>query len=326
MPRPIDHTPTLVGLFLFVGLAILGFLVLQYGKLHRGKIPTYSIAAKFSDATGIIEGSDVRLGGAKVGQVVALPQLNKTFDSVVVLMDVYQGINVPLNAEVTVAGAGLLGDKYVSIQVPPGTDPAKVGFYKPDDVIEGISAGSLTSLQVKVENLSSKVADALTDVQAGLTKINATVDKLNNGVLSDENIADLRASMQSFRKTSDNLADSSGKIGPVSEKTSKTIDHLDATIADVRGFTAELKPISEKIKISVDDIGKAARGFDKGVERLTTTGDGLLPALISDSNLRDQFDAFVGNAKRKGLLFYKDETAVKPTAPKRTQPTPLFKR
>ena len=318
MPRSNDHTPTLVGLFLFVGLAILGLLVLQYGKLQRGKIPTYTLAARFSDATGIIKGSDVRLGGAKVGQVAALPQLNETFDRVLVQMDVYKGIDLPRNAEVTVAGAGLLGDKYVSIQVPAGTNPAKVGYYEEGETIEGLSAGSLTSLQVKVENLSDKVALALTDVQAGVAKISTTFDKFNTGVLSDQNLADFQVTVRNLRKTSENLADASAKIGPFLEKGEKTLDKggktfddIDAAIADVRTFTKELKPIGEKIKKSVDDIGSAAQSFEDGVHRLTTTGDGLLPGLISDRSLRDEFSAFINNSRRNGLLFYKDEAEKK---------------
>ena len=228
MPKPKDNTPVLVGLFLFVGLVILGLLILQFGKIPKGKVPRYTMYARFSDATGILAGSDVRLGGAKVGQVAGLPELNETFDRVVVTLEINEGIGLPRNAEITVAGAGLLGDKYISVQVPEGTDPAKVGYYKAEETVEGISAGSLTSLQVKVENLSEKAANALTDVQAGVGRItvavdefekmarniNVAVDKFNQGVLSEANVADLRTTMEKLRKTSENLASASEKLGP----------------------------------------------------------------------------------------------------------------
>ncbi len=344
MARSKDNTPVLVGLFLFVGLVILGILILSYGKFSRGKVAAYTIYARFSDATGILPGSDVRLGGAKVGRVVSLPVLNDTFDQVIVTLEVNEGVGIPRNAEVTIAGAGLLGDKLVSVQVPPGTDRSKVDFYKAGDTIEGISSGSLTSLQNKVEVLLEKATNSLADVQGGIARIttavdeyekvarniNITVDKFNTGILSDDNVGDFRQSLAKLRQTSENLAEASGKIGPVIEKGGKTFDNLDATLTDIRGIFTDLKPITEKVKSSVDRIGDAAISLDKGVKRLTE-GDGLLPALVNDASLRDEFDRLVRNTRKHGLIFYKDDSdkkAKEKEKPKRPAlaPSPLFKR
>lgn len=334
MAKPKQHTPILVGLFLFVGLSILGILILQYGKFPKGEVPTYTLYAQFSDATGILAGSDVRLGGAKIGRVIALPELNETFDRVVVTLDVYEGIGIPRNAEVTVASAGLLGDKYVSVQVPEGTDRAKVDFYKTGDTIEGISAGSLTSLQMKVEALSERATSAIADVQGAVTRITTAVDEfekvarnINTGVLADENIKDLRASMEKFRKTSENLATASEKFGPMIDKGAKTFDNLDGAVTEVRTVIRDLKPVTEKIKVSVDRIGDAATSLDKGVKRISD-GPGLLPALINDSSLKDEFTRLIGNSRRHGLLFYRDDSAkqeAKPAPPRKT-PAGMFHR
>lgn len=342
MARSKDNTPVLVGLFLFVGLVILGILILSYGKFSKGKVPSYTLYARFSDATGILPGSDVRLGGAKVGRVVSLPVLNDTFDQVIVTLEVNEGVGIPRNAEVTIAGAGLLGDKLVSVQVPAGTDRSKVDFYKAGDTIEGISAGSLTSLQNKVEALSEKATNALADVQGGVARIttavdefekvargvNVAVDKFNTGILSDENLGDFRQSMAKLRQTSENLADASSKLGPVLEKGGKTFDNLDATLADIRGIFTDLKPVTEKVKASVDRIGDAAISLDKGVKRLTE-GDGLLPALVNDSSLREEFDRLVRNTRQHGLIFYRDDSDKEVSEKEKTKrppPSPLFKR
>lgn len=341
MARSKDTTPTLVGLFLFVGLVILGLLILQYGKIPKGEIEQYTLYARFSDATGILEGSDVRLGGAKIGQVAALPVLNETFDQVLVTLSINEGINLPRNAEITISGAGLLGDKYVSIQVPAGTKPDQVGYFKAEETVDGISASSLTTLQVKVENLSEKAGNALADVQTGVVRItaavdefekmarniNIAVDKFNNGVMSDANVSDLRSTMEKLRKTSENLATASAKLDPVLDKGGKTFDNIDSTLAEIRGIFQDLKPVTEKVKTSVDRIGTAADSLNLGVQKLTT-GDGLLPALVNDQNLRDQFTALIRNTKQHGILFYKDEDAQsKSSKEQRKAPsTPLFRR
>lgn len=348
MARPKDNTATLVGLFLFVGLAILGVLILQFGKFQRRDVESYTLYARFSDATGVLPGSDVRLGGARIGRVASLPVLNETFDRVVVTLEINEGIGIPRNAEVTVSGAGLLGDKFISVQVPEGTDRSKVDYYKEEETIEGISAGSLTSLQNKVEALSEKATYALADVQGAVARIttavdefekmgrnvNVAIDKFNTGVLSDANIADVRESLAKLRATSTNLATASEKLGPVLDKGGKTFENLDATLAEIRGIFGELKPITEKVKTSVDRIGDAAISLDKGVKRLTE-GEGLLPALVNDASLAEDFNQLIRNTRRHGLLFYRDdspaekEKAEEPAAPRARKGVPMppfFKR
>lgn len=341
MARPKDNTATLVGLFLFVGLVILGVLILQYGKFQRRDVESYTLYARFSDATGVLPGSDVRLGGARVGRVTSLPVLNETFDSVVVTLEINEGIGIPRNSEVTVAGAGLLGDKFISVQVPEGTDRKKVDFYKDGETVEGISAGSLTSLQNKVEALSEKATYALADVQGAVARIttavdefekvgrnvNVTIDKFNGGVLSDANVADVRESLAKFRETSTNLATASEKLGPVLDKGGKTFDNLDATLAELRSTFGELKPITEKVKTSVDKIGDAAVSLNQGVKRITE-GEGLLPTLVNDSGLNIDFTQLIRNTRRHGLLFYRDDSPSEkkkgenPTATEGRKPIP----
>ncbi len=73
------RTEILVGLFLFIGLLICGILIVQFGRFQDRFQNKYEITLNFPDATGIQKGSDVKLGGAKVGVVSEKPVLNKTF-------------------------------------------------------------------------------------------------------------------------------------------------------------------------------------------------------------------------------------------------------
>ena len=46
---------TLVGFFLFVGLALLGVLIMQFGRFADRFRGVYTITATFSDASGLIK-------------------------------------------------------------------------------------------------------------------------------------------------------------------------------------------------------------------------------------------------------------------------------
>ena len=64
-----------VGAFVFVGLAMLGALVVQFGRLGEGFKTYYALTVRFSDASGLLKGSDVLLAGAKIGKVSGGPRM-----------------------------------------------------------------------------------------------------------------------------------------------------------------------------------------------------------------------------------------------------------
>lgn len=81
----------------------------------------YTISAKFTNATGISLGSDVRIGGIKVGVVSSLSLDPKTYDAIVA-MQVSNNTRLPRDSSASIVSSGLLGDKY--IQLSPGGDEA----------------------------------------------------------------------------------------------------------------------------------------------------------------------------------------------------------
>ena len=73
-----------VGAFVFVGLAALGALVVQFGRLGEGFKHYYPLTLRFNDASGLLKGSDVFLGGARIGKVADGPRLVREGNGVLV--------------------------------------------------------------------------------------------------------------------------------------------------------------------------------------------------------------------------------------------------
>ena len=71
-----------VGIFVFVGLAMLAALVVQFGRLGEGFKTYYTITVRFSDAGGLLKGTDVLLAGARIGKVAGGPKLVREGDGV----------------------------------------------------------------------------------------------------------------------------------------------------------------------------------------------------------------------------------------------------
>src|SRR5437899_7732668 len=123
-----------VGAFVFVGLAMLGALVVQFGRLGEGLRTYYPLTVRFNDASGLLKGSDVLLAGAKIGKVSGGPRMVREGQGVDVPLTIYDYIKVPEGSKFTVGSSGLLGDRFVNVEMPPGQPKA---FLAPNTHIHG---------------------------------------------------------------------------------------------------------------------------------------------------------------------------------------------
>lgn len=105
---------------------VLGALVLVVAGLfvatayQKGEVKVedgYTVQAKFDNITGISVGSDVRIGGIKVGVVTGLDLNEETYQAVA-KMSVRYSTKLPEDSTAAVMSSGLLGDKFV--QLTPG--------------------------------------------------------------------------------------------------------------------------------------------------------------------------------------------------------------
>lgn len=101
-----------------------GFLYFAYSNSNVKPIDGYAVNAAFSNISGISAGSDVRVGGIKIGVVESAMLDPKTFQAVTTLRigDQYK---LPKDSSAAIHSPGLLGDKFVDIQ--PGGDEQNLG-------------------------------------------------------------------------------------------------------------------------------------------------------------------------------------------------------
>ena len=72
--------------------------------------------AEFSSSDGIMIGSDVRLAGVKVGSVTDLSLNYQTYMAIVEI-SINEEIEIPEDTEANISSNGLLGEKYVALNV-----------------------------------------------------------------------------------------------------------------------------------------------------------------------------------------------------------------
>ena len=101
-----------------LALAI-GFCIYAYIAGGQRTPEGYRLIAKFDRVDGLKRGSEVRIGGVKVGAVTDQALDPQTFLAVVTF-HIAGEVKLPKDSSAQITASGLLGDMYLSIQ--PGAD------------------------------------------------------------------------------------------------------------------------------------------------------------------------------------------------------------
>jgi phospholipid/cholesterol/gamma-HCH transport system substrate-binding protein len=109
---------TVMGAVVLVVAAL--FLFFAYSTSQVRSVSGYPVTAQFQSIDGVRDGTDVRIGGVKVGSVVAEQLDPKTFLATV-KMTISPQYKLPDDTVAEIISSSLLGDKYMSL-VPGGSD------------------------------------------------------------------------------------------------------------------------------------------------------------------------------------------------------------
>ena len=135
-----------------VVLSVAGlFLVFAYLGSDIRPIQGYEVTAKFNAIDGLTVGSDVRIGGVKVGNVVEQVIDPKDFRAVVKLA-ILSEVVLPSDTLARVTSSGLLGNKYIKLE-PGGAN---------ENLLDGAEI-KRTKDVISMEELLGKVIFLVTD-------------------------------------------------------------------------------------------------------------------------------------------------------------------
>lgn len=112
----------IVGVFIIIGFAALGFLAIQVSGLSLdSQKETYRVYAQFDDLGGLSVRGRVSVAGVTVGKVSSVT-LDKQAFRALVEMEIYKSVdNLSADTVASIQTAGLLGEKYISLSI--GGDP-----------------------------------------------------------------------------------------------------------------------------------------------------------------------------------------------------------
>jgi phospholipid/cholesterol/gamma-HCH transport system substrate-binding protein len=307
-----------VGLFVFIGLALLGGLIVQFGRFGDKFHGKTQIMVVFDDASGLIKGSEIRMGGARIGKVEEHPELNSEV-KVQVVMSIDEPIRIPENSMIQIASATLLGDKMIVI-TPPQPADSTGRFLEPGAVVRGGGPSGLDAIQNNAESISrdarklmedagvafKKVDAAIDDIRAVTARLSTTLDKVNDSLLSEKNLKSIDGTLTNFEKASAELTPAVTEARSAIAAFEKASNSAQGTFATADKRIEELKPALEEVPKAVASISRAADKAGKAIDR-AEQGDGLLGTLAYDHDVSDDAKVFIRNLRQQGILRYRDK-------------------
>ena len=112
MPTPNTKTEILVGTFVMLGIAALGYLSISIGGLQLVAPDRYVVKARFASVGDLKQGAPIRVAGVKVGQVAGIRLKDYSAETE---LSIGRSIVLPKDTVASIRSEGLLGNTYVSL-------------------------------------------------------------------------------------------------------------------------------------------------------------------------------------------------------------------
>jgi len=281
---------TKVGLFVFVGLALLAVLLIQFSKgtsLFRG---TYELRLHAANVGGLKQRASVLLSGVQVGAVSSI-QLAPNGKSVTILLKIYHDCKIYSDARFAIEQSGFLGDPYVSV-IPTSNAPpvlqngADVICLEPFNLLE--VARSASGFIQRIDETAKK--------------LDASVGDLRRVVLNEQTLTNFTVAINNLRSVSERAI---GTVGDLDALIATNGSQINLAVSNVVFFSQDLIRLANSAQGVVTTNGPEITAAIENIESTTEvlkkladdlqSGKGLAGTTLENEQLATNVQAIAYN-------------------------------
>ena len=294
-----SRTAFKVGVFVFVGAALIALLILNFSKGATLGKSTYTLRVILPNAAGLKPSADVMMAGVAIGKVsdMKLADDIKSVDVTVKILSSYN--KIPKDAQFRIENLGFLGDQYISIAAPTNNGLARtneIEYLKNGDTVAGEAQFNMLEAVQSVSGLLDQAKKTIKDLDQAITNVNASAlssDTLAHFVVAISNLQVVSERAASAASRAENLLATNSdafhsavmNFQVLSARLTNTADQLDGIIVnnrdDIRTAVKNLTVASDKIKQVTSDL---------------QAGKGPIGDLLKDDKMTGQIVSIVRNA------------------------------
>jgi ABC-type transporter Mla subunit MlaD len=281
---------TKVGLFVFIGLALLAVLLIQFSKGTSMFHGTYELRLHASNVGGLKQRAAVLLAGVQVGSVSDI-QLADDSKSVTILLKIYKNFKIYSDSRFVIEQSGFLGDQYVSVitvsnQLPRLENGADVDCQEP----------------FNLQEVARGAAGFITRIDDTAQKLDASVTDLRRVVLNENTLTNFAITMNNMRTVSEQAM---GTMSDINDIIATNGSQVSLAVSNVLYFSQELTRMANsidgllatntpEITASVKNIKSSTDALDKLMDDLQS-GRGLAGTLLQNEQLAANVQAIANN-------------------------------
>jgi phospholipid/cholesterol/gamma-HCH transport system substrate-binding protein len=255
-------------LFAVVTVTLTALLGLTIANTTVGETSGYT--ARFTDATGLNVGDDIRMSGVRIGQVSEIAVYQDKYADV--RFDVEASRTLPRSLTATIKYRNLIGQRYVSLGLGAGGDPNAV--LRPGDVIPPERTRPALNLTVLFN---------------GFRPLFEALDPTEVNKLAGELIQVLQGEGGTVDSVLAHTASLSNAIAGKDKVIGQVIDNLNTVLTTVNDRTTEVSGLIDQLQLLATGLAKQREPIGDAIDALgdlTGTTAGLLgqarPALKND--------------------------------------------
>lgn len=293
-----------IGLFVILGMLVVAYFVLRttdIAQLWSGEGPPKNLTFEVEDASGIREGTAVRVSGVKVGEVVGVRLVGTKAEVEITVpadLELRSGTIAEMRAQ------GILGEKYVALVIGNGQ-------VVEDPDIQAKSAAGIDDITSVVKQISDELLVITKQIREGLEDPNganrmenivANIERLTAGLADtlNENRGDVRTTTSEIATLSQQLnrdipalvkemtdltRELKGMATDNKEQVNSTVRNIESLSANLEEAGASFKSIAGKVDQGEGSIGKLVNESE--------TVDNLNKVLVKAEESLDQIGSFL---------------------------------
>ncbi len=295
-----------VGAFALLVIIIVAFMTFKTGGLGLVKRKGYTMYAYFNNVAGLDKETRIKVAGVDAGFIEDISLSNGRAK---VKLRIYPDVKIYRNTVASIRSSGLLGDKFLDINVGSSDYPELKEGDTIENVVEFVDIDDLARNLLKLSRNFTKLTESLNEVfgtdeaKSSLkytvvnlreitTNLNETItvnDQKIRTVL--DNINNLTASLN--RLIEDNRESLTNTITNISEFSDTIKTSGPALVENLKSTSEELKSIIEENRPAITSTLESLDNITKKIDK----GEGSLGKLVQDESLYDSLTKAAENVK-----------------------------
>lgn len=273
-----------VGAFALLVIAVLIFMTFKVGGLEWTKKRGYSIYANFKNVAGLDEKTKIKVAGVEAGMVENIELSNGMAK---VKLRINPEVKIFKNAKASIRSTGLLGDKFLDINIGSPDQPALKEGDAVSNVTELVDIDDLARNLINVSQHFTKLSESLNDVFGNEeAKISLKKTIINLSEITDSLNQTITINDHKMRTVLDSINTLTASISSLIENNREP---LTSTIANMKDFSGSLKSNGPEL---VENLNKATKELKALVEE---NRPGLKSAVESMDNIAQKIEKGEGS-------------------------------